>query len=91
MEINFHLIFRYIFFSRNSIIKYLRFRDQSIKFLTFNIQSVAMQSVPITTKVVIANPVHGEVYSMQLYVIESLSVTCDRVVVFSGYSGFLHQ
>ena len=31
-----------------------------------------------------------EVYSIQHYVIK-LSVTCDRSVVFSGYSGFLHQ
>ena len=29
-------------------------------------------------------------YSIQLYVIK-LSVTCVRSVVFSGYSGFLHQ
>jgi hypothetical protein len=28
-----------------------------------------MQSVPITTKVVSLNPAHGEVYSMQHYVI----------------------
>ena len=28
-----------------------------------------MQSVPITTKVVSSNPVHGEVYSIQNYVI----------------------
>jgi len=32
----------------------------------------------------------GEVYWIQHHVI-SLSVTCDRSVVFSGYSGFLHQ
>ena len=29
-----------------------------------------MQSVPITTKVVSSNPVHGEVYSIQHYVIK---------------------
>jgi hypothetical protein len=29
-----------------------------------------MQSVPITTKVVSSNPGHGEVYSIQHYVIE---------------------
>ena len=39
-----------------------------------------MQSVPITTKVVSSNPVHGEVYSIQLH------MTCDRTVVFSRYS-----
>ena len=32
-----------------------------------------MQSVPITTKVVSSNPVHGEVYSMQQYVIKFVS------------------
>jgi hypothetical protein len=48
-----------------------------------------VQSVPITTKVVSSSPVHGEVYSIQHYV-KSLSVTYDRSVVFSGYSGYLH-
>jgi hypothetical protein len=32
----------------------------------------------------------GKVYSMQHYVI-NLSVTCHMLVVFSGYSSFLHQ
>ena len=32
-----------------------------------------MQSVPITTKVVSSNPIHGEVYSIQHYVIKFLS------------------
>jgi len=32
-----------------------------------------VQSVPITTKVVSLNPVDGEVYSVQLYVINFLS------------------
>ena len=45
-----------------------------------------VQSVPITTNVVNSNPVHGEVYSIQHYVI--LSMTCGRSIVFSGYSGF---
>jgi len=49
-----------------------------------------MQSVPITTKVVCLNPTHREVYSIQHYVI-SLSEKCGRSVVFSRYSGFLHQ
>jgi len=42
-------------------------------------------------KVVSWNTVHGEwrgVLDTTLY--DSLSVTCDRSVVFSGYSGFLH-
>jgi hypothetical protein len=32
-----------------------------------------VQSVPITAKVVISNPVHGEVYSTQYYVIKFVS------------------
>ena len=32
-----------------------------------------MQSVPITTKVVSSNPVQGEVYSIQIYVIKFVS------------------
>ena len=32
-----------------------------------------MQSVPITTKYVISNPVHGEVYSIQHYVMKFVS------------------
>ena len=32
-----------------------------------------VQSVPITTKVVSSNPVHGEVYSIQHYVIKLVS------------------
>ena len=34
---------------------------------------VPMQSVPITTNVVSSNPVHGEVYSIQSYVIKFVS------------------
>jgi hypothetical protein len=32
-----------------------------------------VQSVPITTKIVSSNPIHGEVYSMQHYVIKFVS------------------
>ena len=32
-----------------------------------------VQSVPITTKVVISNPIHGDVYSIQNYVIKFVS------------------
>ena len=41
-----------------------------------------MQSVPITIKIVNSNPAHDEVYQIQ-----SLSETCGRSVVFSGYTG----
>ena len=40
-----------------------------------------IQSVPISTEVVSSNPAHGEVHSIQHYIIKS--VTCDRSVVFS--------
>jgi hypothetical protein len=36
--------------------------------------TLPMQSVPIPTKVVSSNPVHGEVYSIQYYVIMFVSV-----------------
>ena len=48
------------------------------------------QTVPIATKVVSSNPIHGKMYSIKHYVI-NLSVTCGRSVVFSGYSGIFHQ
>ena len=35
-------------------------------------------------------PAHGELYLIQLYV-KKFVRDCDRLVVFSGYSGFLHQ
>jgi hypothetical protein len=34
---------------------------------------IVWQSVPITTKVVSSNPMHGEVYSIQHYVIKYVS------------------
>jgi len=33
-----------------------------------------VQSVPITTNVVSSNPVHGEVYSIQHYVINTINL-----------------
>jgi hypothetical protein len=49
-----------------------------------------VQSVPITTDVASSNPAQGEgkVYNIMW---SSLSVIRGRSVVFSGYSGFLHQ
>jgi len=47
-----------------------------------------MQSVSITTDVVSSNLDQGEVYNIMRL---SLSVSCDRSVVFSVSSGFLHQ
>jgi hypothetical protein len=45
----------------------------------------------VTTKVVSSNPAHGEGYSIQHYVIKFVSVLWYRSMVFSRYSGFLHQ
>jgi hypothetical protein len=47
------------------------------------------QSVPITTKFVSSNPVHGEVYSIQNYVIKFVS-DLRQVGGFLRYSGFNH-
>jgi hypothetical protein len=41
-------------------------------------------TVPITTKVLSSNPVHGEVYSIQYYVIKFVNE-------FRQAGGFLHQ
>jgi hypothetical protein len=42
---------------------------------------------PIPTKVVSSNPTHGERCTRYNIMWWGLSVTCDRLVVFSGYSG----
>jgi hypothetical protein len=49
-----------------------------------------MQSVPITINIVSSNPAHGEVYSIQHYVIKLVS-DLWQVGGFLEYSGFLHQ
>ena len=46
-----------------------------------------VKSVPTATNVVSSNPVHGEVYSIQLCVIKFVSDR-GRSVVFCMYSGF---
>jgi hypothetical protein len=48
----------------------------------------SMLSVPITTDVESSSPDQDEVYNIMW---SSLSVTCDKSVVFSGSSDFLHQ
>ena len=47
-------------------------------------------SVSMTTNVVSSNPTHGEVYSIQQYVIKFDS-NMQQVGGFRGYFGFLHQ
>jgi hypothetical protein len=49
-----------------------------------------MQSVPFSTNIVSSNPAQASCtrYNIMWW---SLSVICDRSVVFSGYSCFLHQ
>ena len=46
----------------------------------------SMQSVPITATVVSSKSAHGEVYSIDLNMIKFVSG-----VIFSVYSGFLHE
>ena len=55
--------------------------------MTYDIQ-LHMQAVFITTDIVSSNLDQGEVYNIMW---KSLSVTCDRSVVYSGFSDFLHQ
>ena len=47
-----------------------------------------LQPMPITAKVVSSNPVYGDVYSIQHYVIKFVCDLC-RSVVFFGYLVFL--
>ena len=49
-----------------------------------------VQSVPITTKVVSSNPVYGDVYSIQHYVIKFVS-DLRHVSGFLGVLGFFLQ
>ena len=52
-----------------------------------------MHFVSITTTVLNSNPAYGEVYMylMQHYVIKFVTdLASGRLLVFSGYSGFLH-
>jgi hypothetical protein len=44
-----------------------------------------MQSKPITTKVMNLNPAHGEVYSIQHYVIKFVE---DLLMIIPGQFGF---
>jgi hypothetical protein len=60
----------------------------SISILFTNKLKILIQSLPIITDVVSSNLDLGEVYNIMW---KSLSVTCDRLVVFSGSSGFLHK
>jgi hypothetical protein len=46
-----------------------------------------MQSVPITTNVVSSNPAHGEVYSIQLYVIKFVSDLRQVGGFLTGWTG----
>jgi hypothetical protein len=48
---------------------------------------IPVQSVSITTKIVSSNPAHGEMYSIQHYVIKFVG-DLRRSMDFSGYSKF---
>ena len=53
------------------------------------IKQLIVQSAPVNTNIVSSNPAQTMCisYNIMWY---SLSVTCDRSVVFFGYSAFLH-
>ena len=76
------------------ITDYIRLHEKCIRLqpitITIMIPHVCLQSVPITTKVVSSNPVHGEVYSIQHYVIKFVS-DLQQVGGLSRYSAFLYQ
>ena len=48
-------------------------KQYGCNFPNWNSKQQPMQSVPITTNVVSSNPTHGEVYSIQQYVIKFVS------------------
>jgi len=50
----------------------------------------AIVDVNLYNHCVHSNPVHGEVFSIQYYVIKFF-IDCYRSEVLSGYYGFLHQ
>ena len=67
---------------------YILFLKYKIIYVTFVCRDLQLPmqlsvTIAVTTNIVSSIPVHGKVYSMQLYVIESLSVTCGRSVIFS--------
>jgi hypothetical protein len=51
------------------ITKFFKIIDKFQELTQLLVSRLPVQSVPITTKVVSSNPVHGEVYSIQHYVI----------------------
>jgi uncharacterized protein with PQ loop repeat len=56
-----------------TIVKHLVFSWSSSGTFFWSLYFIHFDSVPITTKVVSSNPVHGEVYSIQHYVIKFVS------------------
>ena len=56
-----------------TIVKHLVFSWSSSGTFFWSLYFIHFDSVPITAKVVSSNPVHGEVYSIQHYVIKFVS------------------
>ena len=78
-------------FLLNCFLKIKHYSDAAVVMIIWYLDlQLPMQSVHITTKVVSLNPAHGEVYSIQHYVIKFIS-DLRQVCGFSGYSGFLYQ
>ena len=63
-------------------------RDRMV--VGFTTTNVPGQAVPVTIKVVSSNLVHGDMYSMQHYVINFVS-DLQQISLFSGYSDSRHQ
>ena len=78
-------------FLLNCFLKIKHYSDAAVVMIIWYLDlQLSMQSVHITTKVVGLNPAHGEVYSIQHYVIKFIG-DLRQVCGFSGYSGFLYQ
>jgi len=62
----------------------MNFNALQIVIIQGNVLKLPVQSVPNTTNVVSLNPLHGEVYSVQHYVIKFVSDLRQVIGFFTG-------
>ena len=91
---SYHILFLYLFIDFFSFIYIFNINYYyiwlKIYIICVGAIVVVIVSVPITPTVVSSNPVQARCTRYNIMWL-SLSVTCGRLVVFSGYSGFLHR